>query len=188
MTDWDSIKKDYELSSDSIREVAKKHGISDKAIRNKAKELKWRRIKDMEDHIEAKATGIAKVRELVRKEKECGLSADFIARIDEKTNARVALIEQYSIANNRIVNRLLGMLSHDSHFEQDADKPFDPSEYGKIKLASDVLTASKKNMLGDASLMDLKDATEIEKEDDMQWAIAIPAAEKLRVDAIKAKK
>jgi uncharacterized protein YjiS (DUF1127 family) len=41
--DWESIEKDYRANVLSIREVGKLHSISDKAIRNKAKEFGWER-------------------------------------------------------------------------------------------------------------------------------------------------
>jgi hypothetical protein len=41
--DWELIERDYRAGVLSIREVAKTHGISDKAVRNKAKERGWER-------------------------------------------------------------------------------------------------------------------------------------------------
>lgn len=41
--DWESIERDYRAGVLSIREVAKLHNISDKAIRNKAKAADWER-------------------------------------------------------------------------------------------------------------------------------------------------
>lgn len=42
-TDWESIEKDYRAGVLSIREVAKIHGVSDTAIRKKAKAESWQR-------------------------------------------------------------------------------------------------------------------------------------------------
>lgn len=42
-TDWEVIERDYRAGILSIREVAKIHGVSDTAIRKKAKNEKWQR-------------------------------------------------------------------------------------------------------------------------------------------------
>lgn len=42
-TDWESIERDYRANVLSIREIAKIHDVSDKAIRNKAKANGWQR-------------------------------------------------------------------------------------------------------------------------------------------------
>lgn len=41
--DWEAIKLDYETTSKSIREIARWNGISDTAIRKRAKAEEWRR-------------------------------------------------------------------------------------------------------------------------------------------------
>lgn len=58
-TDWEAIERDYRAGLLSIREVAKVHGVSDKAIRNKAKENGWER--DLSDKINEKVrTGLVR--------------------------------------------------------------------------------------------------------------------------------
>lgn len=42
-TDWEAIEREYRAGQLSIREIAKKHGISDTAIRKAAKEKGWER-------------------------------------------------------------------------------------------------------------------------------------------------
>lgn len=42
-TDWESVERDYRAGVLSIREVGRLYGVSDKAIRNKAKALGWER-------------------------------------------------------------------------------------------------------------------------------------------------
>ena len=42
-TDWEAIERAYRAGLMSIREIAKQHSISDKAIRNKAKDKAWER-------------------------------------------------------------------------------------------------------------------------------------------------
>lgn len=51
-TDWESIERDYRAGVLSIREIAKMHGISDGAIRKKAKENKW--LRDLTSKVNAK--------------------------------------------------------------------------------------------------------------------------------------
>lgn len=41
--DWEAIARDYRAGTLSIRAIAKKHGITDKAIRNKAEAEGWKR-------------------------------------------------------------------------------------------------------------------------------------------------
>ncbi|MEP9376188.1 hypothetical protein ABLE91_05700 [Aquabacter sp. CN5-332] len=42
-TDWEAIEREYRAGQLSIREIAKKHGISDTAIRKEAKARGWER-------------------------------------------------------------------------------------------------------------------------------------------------
>mgnify|MGYP001615101115 CR=1 FL=1 len=41
--DWEAVEREYRAGVLSIREVGRIHGVSDKAIRNKSKELGWER-------------------------------------------------------------------------------------------------------------------------------------------------
>lgn len=47
--DWETIARDYRAGMISIRAIAKKHSVSDKAIRDKAEQLGWTR--DLSDRI-----------------------------------------------------------------------------------------------------------------------------------------
>lgn len=71
-TDWESIERDYRAGVLSIREVAKIYGITDTAIRKKAKAEKWQR--DLTD----------KVAEKVRAD----LVRDAVRTTDAKADAR----------------------------------------------------------------------------------------------------
>ncbi|MGR7993850.1 hypothetical protein [Xanthobacter sp. ZOL 2024] len=42
-TDWEAIERDYRAGSLSIREIGRKHGVSDTAIRKEAKARGWKR-------------------------------------------------------------------------------------------------------------------------------------------------
>lgn len=61
VVDWERIEADYRAGVLSIREIGRLHDVSDKAIRNKAKDLKWER--DLSEKIAAKVRA-----ELVRSE------------------------------------------------------------------------------------------------------------------------
>lgn len=50
--DWEAIERAYRAGMLSIREIAKQHSLSDKAIRNKAKEFGWER--DLSEKINEK--------------------------------------------------------------------------------------------------------------------------------------
>jgi hypothetical protein len=59
--DWEAVERDYRAGMLSIREVAKMHGISDRAIRKKADSLGWER--DLSEKVAEKVRN-----ELVRTE------------------------------------------------------------------------------------------------------------------------
>lgn len=42
-TDWEAIEREYRAGQLSIREIARVHGVTDTAIRKKAKDLGWER-------------------------------------------------------------------------------------------------------------------------------------------------
>ncbi|UUZ68273.1 hypothetical protein LP416_29345 [Polaromonas sp. P2-4] len=52
VADWESIERDYRVGVLSIREVGKLHGVSEGAIRKKAKALGWER--DLTDRVNEK--------------------------------------------------------------------------------------------------------------------------------------
>lgn len=63
--DWEKIELDYRAGIMSIREIASKHGITDTAIRKKAKAQDW--VRDVSAKIQAKADKLVRIQE-VRKE------------------------------------------------------------------------------------------------------------------------
>jgi hypothetical protein len=185
---WEKIKAEFETSESSFADLAKKHGISAMAICKHSKLHKWIRYEDLKPHIEEKVAAIQKVKDLDRKELGFNIGKDARKRIECEVQTKLSLIEQYSRINQKITNRLLGYLDHDSRILQDPDKPIDLHELGKLKMASEILKNTRQTSIGDAPLMEMTEAELADKEDDLQFAIVIPAAEKLRVDAIRARK
>ncbi len=50
--EWEAIEREYRAGQISIREIARQYGVSDRAIRNRAKNLGWER--DLTDRVAAK--------------------------------------------------------------------------------------------------------------------------------------
>lgn len=55
-TDWEAIEREYRAGQLSLREIARVHGVSDTAIRKKAKEKAWERdlTKQVQEAVRAK--------------------------------------------------------------------------------------------------------------------------------------
>lgn len=87
-TDWEAIERDYRAGMLSIREIAKVHDISDKAIRNKAKEHGWER--DLSEKIAEKVRS-----ELVRTESAPADHKTERQIIDESAAARVQVVRSH---------------------------------------------------------------------------------------------
>jgi hypothetical protein len=108
--DWEAIERDYRAGVLSIREIAKQHAITDKAIRNKAKEREWQR--DLTDKVNARVKN-----DLVRAEVRT-LNADEKARTEREivegaaaTVVQVVREHRKGIASGRqIVDLLMGQL------------------------------------------------------------------------------
>jgi len=185
--DWPSIRKEYEASDYSTCALAKRHGLSEGAIRKKAKAEGWVNLKDMGGHIEQKVVALQKVKDFEAKEKRIG-NEQLVKKINDEVHTRLSLIETYSKINQKITNRLLGYLDHDARILQDPDRPIDLHELGKLKMASEILKNTRQTSIGDAPLMEMTEAELADKEDDLQFAIVVPAQEVKRIEAIKAKK
>ncbi len=56
--DWEAIERDYRSGRVSIRKVAEAHGVSDKAVRNRAKAAEWTRDLSEQVLTEARAKAI----------------------------------------------------------------------------------------------------------------------------------
>lgn len=51
--DWEAVEKEYRANQLSVREIGRRYGVSDKAIRNKAKSNGWQR--DLGDEVSKRA-------------------------------------------------------------------------------------------------------------------------------------
>lgn len=60
--DWEKIELEYRAGVLSIREIAGNHGVTDGAIRNRAKKQDW--VRDIADKVKAKAESIVRDKEL----------------------------------------------------------------------------------------------------------------------------
>lgn len=60
--DWEKIELEYRAGVLSIREIASNHGVTDGAIRNRAKKQDW--VRDIADKVKAKAESIVRDKEL----------------------------------------------------------------------------------------------------------------------------
>lgn len=184
---WEKIKAEFETSESSFADLAKKHGVSAPAIHKQARLHKWTRYEDLKPHIEEKVAAIQKVKDLDRKELGFNIGKDARRRIEHEVQTKLSLIEQYSRINQKITNRLMGYLDHDSRILRDPDEPIEVQEVGKLKMYSEILKNTRQTSIGDAPLMEMTEAELMENEDEDAFCIVIPAQEKLRVDAIKAK-
>lgn len=108
--DWEKIELEYRAGVLSIREIASNHGITDTAIRKKAKAQDW--VRDIADKVQAKAEKLvhaAEVRSKVRTEKaisECELineSANIVADVQLTHRADIRKLKE-------IKDRLAGEL------------------------------------------------------------------------------
>ena len=61
-SDWEKIELEYRTGVLSIREIASNHGVTDGAIRNRAKKQDW--VRDIADKVKAKAESIVRDKEL----------------------------------------------------------------------------------------------------------------------------
>jgi predicted transcriptional regulator len=67
--DWEAVERDYRAGVKTLREIAAEHGITDTAVRKRAKRDDW--VRDLSKRISAKAEALVRkqaVRKKVRKE------------------------------------------------------------------------------------------------------------------------
>lgn len=105
--DWERIEADYRAGVKSIREVAAEHGITDTAIRKRAKRDGWER--DLSGRIASKADQLVRTAE-VRAEVRTETTANEQAIIDANAQAiaNVKLAHRSDIRRYRsLVNELL---------------------------------------------------------------------------------
>lgn len=105
--DWESVERGYRAGVLSIRELAKLHDISDKAVRNRAKEYGWER--DLTERVQEKVRT-----ELVRTQSapEVRQTEREIVAAAAATVVQVVREHRVSLANGRtLVSVLLSQLT-----------------------------------------------------------------------------
>lgn len=109
--DWEKVETQYRIGTLSLREIATAHGITEGAVRKRAKRDKWDR--DLGAKVRAKADALVR-KELVRKEvREKGESASVQLDVDveAEVQARIELSQRADIGKGRgIVVSLLSEL------------------------------------------------------------------------------
>ena len=110
--DWERIEADYRAGVKSLREIAAEHGITEGAIRKRAKRDGW--VKDLSGRIQAKADDLVRkeeVRSSVRKEST--ITEKEIVDANAQAIANVRLAHRKDIASARsLAMSLLNELQH----------------------------------------------------------------------------
>lgn len=181
MVDWDNIRVEYEATTVSIRKLAARFGITDGAIRQKAKKDNWSRGGGIEKHVEKKVRAVVAVQKLDAEEQKMPIVTRMA--VQQKVMDRVAAINLISTMQSGVLERLQGLLDHDAQVQMELGKEVSPNEYGKTKITNDILKDAKKTMLGDIPIVDMnEDLGKAGEADD--WVVVIPAQEKKRLEEV----
>lgn len=104
--DWERIEADYRVGIRSLREIATEHGVTEGAIRKRAKRDDWTR--DLQAKVRAKADALVR-KELVRSEvrKESATERETV-EVEAQVQVRIRLAHRTDITRMRaLVLRLL---------------------------------------------------------------------------------
>ncbi|MEG1681326.1 MAG: hypothetical protein RR326_14615 [Stenotrophomonas sp.] len=122
--DWEAIERAYRAGALSIRTIAERHGVSDTAIRKKAKALNWTR--DLSDQVR-KEVRSKLVRGEVRNDQgaNCELDAEIIEEAAEE-GARVVRSHRRDIRKatnlaNLLMDDLLSTIQRREEIEEDIE-------------------------------------------------------------------
>ncbi|VVQ19981.1 hypothetical protein [Pseudomonas fluorescens] len=122
--DWEAIERAYRAGSLSIRTIAERHGVSDTAIRKKAKALGWAR--DLSDQVR-KEVRSKLVRGEVRNDQgaNCELDAEIIEEAAEE-GAQVVRSHRRDIRKatnlaNLLMDDLLSTIQRREEIEEDIE-------------------------------------------------------------------
>ncbi|ULR90936.1 hypothetical protein [Comamonas sp. B21-038] len=96
--DWDKIELDYRAGIKSLRQIGAEHGISEGAIRKRAKRDEWTR--DLSERIQDKAEQLVR-KEAVRKE----VRAERAASEREVVDANAQAVADIRLAHRRDISR-----------------------------------------------------------------------------------
>lgn len=178
MDKWAAVRVAYEGSAESIRSIARSYKVTDTAIHKKAKAEGWSRDGHTKKHIDGKVKALVEVQKYDEAEKAMPVAMRM--QVNKQVMDRVQAIDFFSKAQNGLVEQLLGYLEHDRKIIDNPDSPIDPSKFGKAKIAQDIISAAKKNVLGDTPLMDAIEGKDKPDGDD-DWIAVIPASEAKRL-------
>jgi hypothetical protein len=139
--DWEAIERQYRCGVLSIREIAKTHGLSEGAVRKRAKRDAWDR--DLTAKVNAKVRS-----ELVRTEVRTEDVASERAIVEAGATQIIALVREHraQISRNReLVNTLMGQLegatAHRDLLEQIIDEVEDGSTGASTKRREALMKA-----------------------------------------------
>jgi len=136
--DWERIEVQYRANTLSLREIASEHGITEGAIRKKAKAEGWER--DLSGKVKAKADALVR-KEQVRSEVRAG-SAETekqVVEVEAQVQARIRISHRQDIQRNRnLLRKLVDELEHQTDNAELLAKlgeiMYDPDEKGKDRL------------------------------------------------------
>lgn len=136
--DWESVERDYSAGLLSLREIGDKHGVTEGAIRKRAKKEEW--IRDLTTKIAKKSDDLVR-KEMVRSEvrSEKIISEKEIIEVNAQAIVNIKLAHRSDIRKSkRIVNALFDELELTTDnrelFEQLGELLRQESESGHDKL------------------------------------------------------
>lgn len=136
--DWEAIETAYRAGVMSLREIASQHGISEGAIRKRAKRDDWSR--DLNAKIQQKADDLVRKQE-VRKQvrNESALTERVLIEATAEVIATVRMEHRGDIRRareltNTLFDELGAQCADVSALEQLADIMFDPDDKGRDRL------------------------------------------------------
>ena len=136
--DWESVERDYSAGLLSLREIGDKHGVTEGAIRKRAKKEEW--IRDLTAKIAKKSDDLVR-KEMVRSEvrSEKIISEKEIIEVNAQAIVNIKLAHRSDIRKSkRIVNALFDELELTTDnrelFEQLGELLRQESESGQDKL------------------------------------------------------
>lgn len=136
--DWERIEAQYRANTLSLREIASEHGITEGAIRKKAKAEGWER--DLSAKVKAKADALVR-KEQVRSEVRNGVSETEkqVVEVEAQVQARIRLSHRKDIERNRnLLRKLVDELEHQTDnmdlLRQLGEVMYAPDDKGKDRL------------------------------------------------------
>ena len=140
--DWERIETDYRVGTKTLREIASEHGITEGAIRKRAKAQTWPR--DLAAKVRARADALVR-KELVRSEvRKDAKNERETVEIEAEVRARLEMSQRGDSAELRtatmsIVREVGAVSEHASDLSHLAELMIDPEsdKTGKLREAFD---------------------------------------------------